>query len=192
MQRSTIVEDRKRQIIDAFESCLSKKPYDAVTAREIASKAGISTGLLYYYYKNKEDILLAYVNQSISKLSAIVVKWGSAVHSNASDFKTFLLDLLPFSRSYFSAMSSDDLRMFTNTWALSAGNPKVRRILCDQYDLFNETFASVIKSGNFKTPDAEMTAKFLCCLLDGLAVNMVLYPDEGDPTGFFEHLIELL
>ncbi len=43
-----------RNIIDEL---VKEQGYENITIRGICSKAGVSTGVFYYYYKNKEDIL---------------------------------------------------------------------------------------------------------------------------------------
>lgn len=53
------VEDRREQIIDAAMQIFAEKGFARATNRDIAEKAGITTGLIYYYFKSKEDLLKA-------------------------------------------------------------------------------------------------------------------------------------
>jgi AcrR family transcriptional regulator len=54
-----IVEDRREQIIDAALLVFAEKGFARATNRDIAHEAGITTGLIYYYFKSKEDLLKA-------------------------------------------------------------------------------------------------------------------------------------
>jgi AcrR family transcriptional regulator len=54
-----IVEDRHEQIIDAALRVFAEKGFARATNRDIAREAGITTGLIYYYFKSKEDLLKA-------------------------------------------------------------------------------------------------------------------------------------
>jgi AcrR family transcriptional regulator len=54
-----VVEDRREQIIDAAMRVFSQKGYVRATNRDVAREAGITTGLIYYYFKSKEDLLRA-------------------------------------------------------------------------------------------------------------------------------------
>jgi AcrR family transcriptional regulator len=54
-----IVEDRREQIIDAAMRVFAEKGFARATNRDIAHEAGITTGLIYYYFKSKEDLLKA-------------------------------------------------------------------------------------------------------------------------------------
>lgn len=54
-----IVEDRREQIIDAAMRVFAEKGFARATNRDIAHEAGITSGLIYYYFKSKEDLLRA-------------------------------------------------------------------------------------------------------------------------------------
>ena len=54
-----VVEDRHEQIIDAALRVFAEKGFARATNRDIAREAGITTGLIYYYFKSKEDLLKA-------------------------------------------------------------------------------------------------------------------------------------
>lgn len=50
-------ETRRRQIFDSALMCFEAKGYHQTTLIDIASSAGISTGLIYQYFADKEDVL---------------------------------------------------------------------------------------------------------------------------------------
>lgn len=52
-----LVEERRDQILEAAIFLFSREDHHRVTVRDIAHKAGISTGLIYQYFGDKEDIL---------------------------------------------------------------------------------------------------------------------------------------
>lgn len=54
-----VVEDRREQIIDAAMSVFARKGFVKATNKDIAREAGITAGLIYHYFKNKEDLLAA-------------------------------------------------------------------------------------------------------------------------------------
>lgn len=51
--------DRRQQIIEAAFRVFSRKGFKEATNREIAAEAGIAPGLIYWYFRNKEDLFLA-------------------------------------------------------------------------------------------------------------------------------------
>lgn len=58
-----VVEDRREQIIDAAMRVFSEKGFTRATNKDIARAAGITPGLIYYYFESKEDVLKAIVEQ---------------------------------------------------------------------------------------------------------------------------------
>lgn len=57
MARHDIKEARKDNIIDAALQVFAQKGYADTTMTDIAKKAGVSTPVLYGYFKTKEDLL---------------------------------------------------------------------------------------------------------------------------------------
>jgi AcrR family transcriptional regulator len=54
-----VVEDRREQIIDAAISVFSRKGFSRTINQDIAREAGITPGLIYHYFENKDDLLQA-------------------------------------------------------------------------------------------------------------------------------------
>ena len=54
-----VVEDRREQIIDAAMRVFAQKGFTKATNKDIAREAGITPGLIYYYFESKEALLNA-------------------------------------------------------------------------------------------------------------------------------------
>ena len=65
-------ERRRNQIIEAAFRCIAEKGYENVTMNTISEYARLSKGAINYYFKTKEDILVAVLNQLDRKLYAVV------------------------------------------------------------------------------------------------------------------------
>lgn len=59
MESTTTRDARRAEIITAARDLFSHKGFHGTTMPDIARAAGISTGLIYYIFPSKEDILLA-------------------------------------------------------------------------------------------------------------------------------------
>jgi AcrR family transcriptional regulator len=60
--------DKKNRVVEAAFEVFSRKGYNAATTPDIAREAGISTGTLYAYYRDKKELFL----ECFKKLSAEV------------------------------------------------------------------------------------------------------------------------
>lgn len=65
MQEIFTIEEpsKKEQILKASLDIFSKKGFPQTTMREIAKKADVSLGLIYFYFKSKDDILKEIFNR---------------------------------------------------------------------------------------------------------------------------------
>ena len=61
-------EIRRAEIMDASMLLFMEKGYANTTTQDIVDKVNISRGLLYYHFKNKEDILYCLVERYSEKL----------------------------------------------------------------------------------------------------------------------------
>jgi len=56
---------KQREVTSAALELFLEKGYKSVTTREIAIKAGISKGILYHYFENKEDLFYQTVRDNL-------------------------------------------------------------------------------------------------------------------------------
>lgn len=52
-----VVEDRREQILESALRVFAAKGFDRATNKDIARAAGITPGLIYHYFKSKQDVL---------------------------------------------------------------------------------------------------------------------------------------
>jgi AcrR family transcriptional regulator len=69
-------EDRPAEITAAAMQAFADKGYDATRVEEVARRAGVSKGLLYLYFKTKEELFKAvvrsFVSSRLDSLEAII------------------------------------------------------------------------------------------------------------------------
>jgi len=58
---------RREQVIEAARKCIVDKGVANLSVKDIALAAGVSTGIIYHYFKNKEDVLLRVLRESFRK-----------------------------------------------------------------------------------------------------------------------------
>ena len=56
-ERSTAQEDKRRLILDAAVRVFARKGYHTCRVGDIAEEAGVAHGLLYHYFRSKEELL---------------------------------------------------------------------------------------------------------------------------------------
>jgi AcrR family transcriptional regulator len=64
MPRGTHNDRRWQEVLDAAAELFEEKGYRATTLQEVAARAGMLAPSLYYYIKNKEDLLFAVMQRA--------------------------------------------------------------------------------------------------------------------------------
>ena len=86
---NTLSPEKKLRIINAGLECFGQHGYKEANTDEIALKAGISKGLLFYYFKNKKNFYL-YLYDFCNKVSV------QSVDINEIESITDFFDMLDF------------------------------------------------------------------------------------------------
>lgn len=85
--------EKKNKIIEAAYEIFSEVGYYAANTPEIAKKAGVSTGIIYGYFKNKRDILSYVLKIYINKVALPVMDYFETLNSD-SDIKKAVSDVV--------------------------------------------------------------------------------------------------
>jgi AcrR family transcriptional regulator len=65
-------ESRRKQIMDAALELFAAEGYSHCSISQLASHAGISKGLMYNYFKSKEALLIAIIDQGILDIMSMI------------------------------------------------------------------------------------------------------------------------
>jgi len=109
----------KQHILEVCETLfLFEKSFENVTMREIASRADVSVGSLYLYFRTKEDILLtimsSFLDRHVHKLKLLLAEKKSGI-----DKLNVVLD-------FFEEMSTDPyVAVFTRIQFMYSSLPKL-------------------------------------------------------------------
>ena len=63
--KRALVEERKKQILQAATRVFAAKGFERATISDIADEAGVAEGSIYNYFKNKNDLLVSLPRQMI-------------------------------------------------------------------------------------------------------------------------------
>lgn len=63
---------RRQAILDAARECFFRDGFDATTISQIADRVELSTGTLYLYFKNKEEIYVSILEEGLEILYALM------------------------------------------------------------------------------------------------------------------------
>ena len=179
--RPSVEPERREQLIAAAARVIARSGYDAATVRDVAREAGVSTGVIAYYFKGKDD-LFAHVLRSASR--AFRVRLQSA-RDGAKTPRDSLLALAE------AATPADDdaaraHALWIDFWARAARDPALAGLTVRLYDGWRREIADSVREGQragaFR-PDAdpEAFARGYAAAADGLATHVVLHRGVVSP-----------
>src|SRR3954447_17459526 len=72
------VLDRKSQILEAAILCFARKGFHLTSMHDISAEAGISVGLIYRYFQNKEAVIAAMADQHKKEIQELLERAAQA------------------------------------------------------------------------------------------------------------------
>lgn len=179
MANKNVQEQRRKQIVEALHRRLLLTPYDQTTIKDIAAEAGVNHGVLHYYFRAKEDILLAYIDHVIDLNKTAYATWYEANRERFTRPADFMWAALSFMSEQIT-FNRDLSRIFIEIWEIGNYNPKVREKLRHSY---REWIAVVQESMLGQAGDAE-TVKLLSILTVAVSEGLSMLSVMLDPSEF--------
>src|ERR1700739_2725230 len=83
-QTEPVVVDRPTQILDAAVACFAKRGFHQASMHDISAEAGISVGLIYRYFQNKEAVIAAMADRHKKEINEILERARQAANLRES------------------------------------------------------------------------------------------------------------
>jgi AcrR family transcriptional regulator len=77
-KRSEATLDRRTQILDAAMLCFAERGFHQASMHDISAGAGISVGLIYRYFKNKDEVISAMAAEHKKHIAELLERAGQA------------------------------------------------------------------------------------------------------------------
>ena len=163
---------RRAEILQAAAQCFVARGFHAASMQDIAEQAGVSMGLLYRYFANKEAIITSFADLERDQMVAEIDAWAAS-----ADPLTDLPRL--FRASVREAARPDDGRIVAEVYSEALRNAALRRILVDHEARIVRALAEAIgahqRAGRLASAaDAVAIAGLILCMVDGLSTRMLL------------------
>jgi AcrR family transcriptional regulator len=162
-------EKSREKILSASLELFANKGYDATSIESIATKAGISKGLIYNYYESKKSILLAIFEDAIAQGESMIEKQKGAgsVQHRVEGMIEMYFDLLQGSPEYLKLLMVISLQpgVMEDTKELTG----------EMFKRNQEMIAAVFNKGKDKDP---LKGLMLDALLDGILLNYIRYGNK--------------
>ncbi len=172
-----VVEDRREQIIDAALRVFSQKGFTSATNKNIAREAGITTGLIYYYFENKEKLLQAVI-ESRSPLRLVTSPPPQIATMPPELFLRFAI------RQILSIIEGENFMQFIRVMLPEViRNPQVTPLVAGFFQrllgFLTSYFESKMATGELRRTDASLTAQVFMGSIIGFVLRRNIIRDPS-------------
>jgi TetR/AcrR family transcriptional repressor of uid operon len=164
--------DRRTQILDAAMICFAERGFHQASMHDISAEAGISVGLIYRYFKNKDEVISAMAAEHKKHIADLLERAGQA--------STLLESLEILFTSNCCENSPQVLSAFVvDLFAEASRNPTVAKVVRDVVRTTSEGVTDLIA----RSPEIsyaahklgpEAIADMIFAVNDGLMMRSVL------------------
>lgn len=134
---SALRKKQQKRILHAAQSCFAKNSLAQTTMRDIAAKADMSLGNIYRYFKNKEQLIKAFVENDGQELHDAFLLLENTRH--------FRKTLLQIAKEYIADLSQKHtLGIYFDIMSEALRNPDIANII--ELDKAEKTLENVLKN----------------------------------------------
>ena len=167
---------RREQIVRATVRCLARDGYARLTMKKVAREAGVSQGILHYYFADKRAMLVA----TLTAVSRDVDRRVAAAQSRAPREPAARLRALVRTCLEVAVDRSEFWVVFLEFWGEMVHDRRLRAVNAEVYTrtrrLLARLIADGVRAGRFRAVDPERAAAVVLGLVDGVSLQLTFDP----------------
>jgi AcrR family transcriptional regulator len=182
--RPDVSQERMSQIIEAAMTVFAEKGFNQARMDDIAKESGVSKGLIYWYFKSKDEIITAILDTMISRDLASV--------GALDDLPTAREKLLAFTQASVDGLLKMKplMPILFEFWGLMMRRKTGRQTLHKYYRAYLDALIPIIREGidrgEFRPVDAESVAVAMGAIFEG---TIVLWAYVPETASLEEHIL---
>jgi AcrR family transcriptional regulator len=181
-QYEKIRESSRTEILDAALKLFAQNGFHATSISQIAEKAGISKGLMYNYFKSKDDLLRTIIDDGFKKLGFLMAEINTETDPRKALEKIIRLSLQNLKNNL------EYWKLYMSIVLQSTSQKDMEEHIASFRDSAVMGLSELLKAMGQK--DYYLKAFALGSQLDGLAFNVVSAPGSLPIDELEEYLIE--
>lgn len=175
-----IKDERREQILTAALRLFATKGLAATRMSDLSKSTGISQGLVYHYYRSKEELFTSLVDTAIEKMNTAAINLEKLPISAKDKIILAIESLLKGFNE--NANTSDYYFLITQT-ALSDAFPREAKDIIRsknniKYEVMTRIFKTGQDEGTVKNHQVGEMATLFFSTMNGLALNKAIYGSE--------------
>jgi TetR/AcrR family transcriptional regulator, transcriptional repressor of bet genes len=176
-------EERRNAILRAAYIVAARERLGGVTARAVAAEAGVSSGLVFFYFESVDNLLVALLDWLLERTIARAQR--TSTDSGTTDSAAQLTGTVAGTVRRLPR-ERERVELFFDYWVLGTRHPAIRRKIRRALALYRESFVAEAQAVIDASPDrhahtsAEGLADVIASFLYGCALQIVTDPTRFD------------
>jgi len=188
--KNDIINLRRAQLIKATYQVVSKKGYYDFTIRDIAQKAELSTGLVHYYFKNKQDLLL----NLIKDMNRNLVDFLNRDLEKCGDNPVEMLKVFLTQAFQIVSGNKDYIYIVIDFWTQINRNKRIHEANKRLFKSYRDQCSSILKKGVekgvFVEMDTEYVTAVIISMIQGMIIQHIIDPEAFDYDDYTNRIID--
>jgi AcrR family transcriptional regulator len=168
---------RRAQIVRATVQCLAREGYTRLTMKKVARAAGVSQGILHYYFRDKRAILIA----TLETVSRDLDRRVAAAQSRTGRDAAARLRALVRACLEVAVARPEFWVVFVEFWGEMMHDRRLREVNAEVYTrtrrLIGRLVAEGVAAGRFRAVDPQRAAAIVLGLVDGISLQLTFDPE---------------
>jgi AcrR family transcriptional regulator len=163
--------DTRALILAAARSVFARRGFEGTTTREVAAAARVNNAMIYYHFKDKDDLYRSVLADSFSAMTAI---WDDGIFKSSAPvrqkIKKYIEGYIRFHQS-----NEDLRRIMAMEFAGSGGNITwiCENYFADNFSRLTRIFREGIRNGEIRKVDPSMA---VASLIGVVIHNFIMQP----------------
>ena len=171
---------RRQQLIEATIAVIGRQGYAGTRLADVARQAKVSYGVVGFYFKTKEELLLATLQWLADEYTRV---WQDAVAKAGPSPVDRLRAIIEADFSPKIA-SEKKIAVWYAFWAEGRTRPKYRKLCAELYNDYHwqvrNLLEQIIADGGYSDLDAEQVTVALNAMTDGMWLDLQIQPRDFD------------
>ena len=167
---------RREQIVRATIRCLAREGYTRLTMKKVAREAGVSQGILHYYFADKQAMLVA----TLTTVSRDLDRRVAAAQSRTTRDPAARLRALVRACLEVAVRRPEFWVVFLEFWGEMVHDRRLREVNAEVYArtrrLIGRLITEGVRAGRFRAVDPERAAAVVLGLVDGVSLQLTFDP----------------
>lgn len=166
--------EKRKKIIDAGWKLISQNGYYNTNTQEIALLAGVSTGIVYQYFKDKHDILLAGIEAYADDVFFPILK-DDFENVKIDDFKSFIKNIIEeyINEHKLSKSAHEEIMAMVHT------DEDVSKYYYEREMTITNKICDLLIHNDMKIDNIEEKVHIMVGLIDNLCHEIVYHKHDG-------------